>query len=331
MTLAGTSGTTDGSRALRPRFEASHPAFRRKVQCDGPDAVITYWDGMAKGFGTRTLYTVAFGAGTALLAMIAVVTFGFDAAILVIVTCGLGLGTLVAFLAPPAWCERVPAEEIRVGDLVAAGDDDFVLRAAPVTAVTVAMRGSERVFQIATAAGSAFEAPPGGSLATVRFVGFEPRRPRQAMSAAAAAAAGAGAGVASGWPWADIVGDLVGWMLQHRANGGSELTRDQIRGDLMDRLRCRRATARYALVAAMGLGFVTRGRAVIVTPAGAVWFASRAARLGSRIENPGWCEPVISVTQSPSEAVWLAGRPAPDHAIVDLSDSVPDLARREGF
>lgn len=276
---------------------------RRGARADRPESVIRTWSGRSKAFGTRALYGSVAGAVTALVAMIAAVALGFDAAVLAILAIGLGMTGLVVWLAPPAHSVMRPASRIVVGDLLATRDDDFVVRVAPVVVATVALRGGAKVYQFGTASGAAFEVSETGRLPVVLF--GRDRGPSAAIDLDPA-------GAIPVWPWAEVVAILVGRLVDNGRAGGTGPTGDQVVADLVERIKCTVPTARHALEAAVGLGLVRVGRTVTVTPGGAVWHASRTFGVGARIEAPRWIDP---------------GRPDGDeNAAVQLGGQVVDLS-----
>ncbi|MDP3972482.1 MAG: hypothetical protein Q8P61_06200 [Candidatus Nanopelagicales bacterium] len=284
--------------------------------------MIKIWAGGSKSFGTRALYGSVAGALTALVAMTVVVAWGFDAAVIAILAIGIGVTGLVVLLAPPAHCAMRSANQIAVGDLLATSDDDFVVRAAPVVVATVALRGGNRVHQFGTASGGAYEVSESGRLPVVEF--GRGRGPSTGVDNSAALPEPSGPDDAP-WPWAEVVATLVGRLLDNSRAGGAPPTRDQIVSDLVARTRCTVPTAQHGLEAAVGLGLVRRGRVVTVTPAGAVWFASRTYGVGSRIEAPRWVDPgrVVALAAGGMSEGNGAGFLA-DEQILDLSS-----ARRE--
>ncbi len=307
-------GSADVSNPSRAQ---SRPATgtRRGVRADRPESVIRTWSGRSKAFGTRALYGSVAGAVTALVAMIAAVALGFDAAVIAILAIGLGMTGLVVWLAPPAYSVMRPASRIAVGDLLATRDDDFVVRVAPVVVATVALRGGAKVYQFGTASGAAFEVSETGRLPVVLF-----GRDR-----------GRAAGIAldpnrsdPSWPWAEVVAILVGRLVENGRAGGSGPTRDQVTADLVERVKCTAPTARHALESAVGLGLVRAGRTVTVTPAGAVWHASRTFGVGGRIEAPRWIDPGTPDGDD-SAPVRLVGQ------VVDLSAERTDAVGVAGF
>lgn len=316
MAATGTAKRAKTGERSRPGADR-----RRRVRADRPESVIKAWAGGSKAFGTRALYGSVAGALTALVAMTVVVAWGFEAAVIAILAIGIGVTGLVVWLAPPAHCVMRSANQIAVGDLLATSDDDFVVRAAPVVVATVALRGGTRVHQFGTASGGAYEVSESGRLPVVEF--GRGRGPSTRVDAAASLETSSPDDPP--WPWAEVVATLVGRLLDNGRAGGAPPTRDQIVSDLVARTRCTVPTARHGLEAAVGLGLVRCGRAVSVTPAGAVWFASRNYGVGSRIEAPRWVDPgrAVAVVADSMSRVDGAGVLA-DEQILDLS-----IPRRE--
>ena len=297
-----------GKRTYRPRA-SRFAGLRRAMAADRPESIIRDWYGNRKGFGTQTLYATVSVAATALLATIAVVVLGFDAAVATILVAGAGGLLLFTWLSPPARAVNCPIAKIQVGDFVATAlENDFVIHAAPVVAVTTNRRGSKVVTQVGTASGAAYETDERGSLPVVQLIGFRPARPRS-FSVDAATAERAGH-----WAWTPLVAELLGRLLPNQRDGLPAPTRDQVRSDMVIRLGCTPATARYALQAATGLGLVTQTNRVAPTPAGAVWFACRWNGAGSRIDAPATM-PLATGAANPS-------RP-PAVSVIDRSVRVP--------
>lgn len=272
-------GESMGQRKQQPRG-SRFAGLRRAMAADQPESVIRDWDGRSKGFGTQSLYATIAIAVTSLLATIAVVVFGFEAAVATIAV-GAGVLLVVTWLAPPARTTKTPVTKIQIGDFVATAlDNDFVITAAPVVAITTARRGALALVQVATASGAAYETEETGHLPVAALIGFRPARPRS-FAADPASADGAGT-----WAWTPLVAEILGRLLPNQRDGHSAPTRDQVRSDLVMRVGCTPATARYALQAATGLGLVTPANKITATPAGAVWFACRYNRAGSRIDAP---------------------------------------------
>lgn len=288
--------------------------LRRAMAADRPESIIRDWDGCRKGFGTQTLYATVSVAATALLATIAVVVFGFDVAVATILVAGAGGVLIVAWLSPPARAVNCPVSKIQVGDFVAtARENDFVIHAAPVVAVTTIRRGAKVFTQVGTASGAAYETDERGALPVVQLIGFRPARPRS-FSADAGTAERDG-----DWAWTPLVAELLGRLLPNQRDGLPAPTRDQVRSDLVMRLGCTPATARYALQAATGLGLVTQTTRVAPTPAGAVWYACRWNGAGSRIDAPAKL-PLATGTDQPQAISVIESSVRVPSDIADVSD-----------
>lgn len=306
-----------GKRINKPRA-SRFAGLRRAMAADRPESIIRDWYGRRKGFGTQTLYATVAVAATSLLATIAVVVFGFGAAVATILVAGAGGLLVFTWLSPPARALNCPIAKIQVGDFVATAlESDFVIHAAPVVAVTTIRRGAKIVTQVGTASGAAYETDERGALPIVRLIGFRPARP-PLFGADAATAERTG-----DWAWTPLVAELLGRLLPNQRDGLPAPTRDQMRSDLVIRLGCTPATARYALQAATGLGLVTQTTRVAPTPAGAVWFACRWKGVGSRIDAPATL-PLAAGTNRP-----------PAVSVIDRSVRVPndvaDVSDRAGI